>query len=160
MITQRGQTLEKLDSENKKVTTCPFTQNAKFETFLEDLFDMQVGPATMRRQIQDYVKCIETHYTDIIKNSHLKMKRIVAQSQKERGKAALEKNKRSELEEVLIDAIDKTRLQIFKRKLALERSSAGQKEMVKVVQMLGNELGGQHSINSFISEASETEGFA
>ena len=31
--------------------------------------------------------------------------------------------------------------------------------MVKVIQMLGDELGGQKSLNSFISEASETEGF-
>ena len=44
MITQIGQKLDKLSSENTKVTTCPFTQNAKFETFLEDLFDMRIGP--------------------------------------------------------------------------------------------------------------------
>ena len=44
MITQLGQKLEKLASENKKMTTCPFTQNTKFETFLEDLFDMRIGP--------------------------------------------------------------------------------------------------------------------
>jgi len=45
---------------------------------------------------------------------------------------AVEKDKRSELEEVLIDAIDKTRLQIFKRKLAQEKLSK-QQEMIKKV---------------------------
>ena len=108
--------------ENKDSVYCPFTQNAKFETFLDDLFDMRIGSVTMRRQIQDYVKCIETHYTDIINKNRAKIKKMTFESQKDRGKVAIEKDKRSELEEVLIDAIDKTRLQIFKRKLANEKT--------------------------------------
>ncbi len=40
MITQRGQ---KLANEGKDSVYCPFTQNQKFETFLEDLFDMRIG---------------------------------------------------------------------------------------------------------------------
>ena len=51
------------------------------------------------------------------------------------------RDKRSELEEVLIDAIDKTRLQIFKRKLAQDRGSKA-KKMIKKVQELGAELDG------------------
>ena len=51
---------------------------------------------------------------------------------KTRGKSALEKDKRTELEEILIDAIDKTRLQIFKRKLAQEKGTK-QKTMIKRV---------------------------
>ena len=88
------------------------------------------------------------------------MQKIEAQSRKERGKAAQERDKRSELEEVLIDAIAQTRMQIFKRRLASERTSPRQNEMVKVIQMLGDEIGAQKSLNSFITEASETEGFA
>ena len=57
---------------------------------------------------------------------------MVFESQKDRGKAAIEKDKRSELEEVLIDAIDKTRLQIFKRKLAIEKNFKN-KNMMKEV---------------------------
>ena len=107
LITQRGQ---KLAAENRESVYCPFTQNAKFETFLEDVFDMRIGQSSMRRQIIDYVKCIETHYTDIINKLRLKLKKSKLNAVKERGKAAIEKDKKSELEEVLIDAIDKTRL--------------------------------------------------
>lgn len=48
MITQRGQ---RLAVENKDSVYCPFTQNAKFETFLEDLFDMRIAQSSVRRQI-------------------------------------------------------------------------------------------------------------
>jgi len=46
MITQRGQ---KMAVENKDSVYCPFTQNAKFETFLEDLFDMRIAQSSVRR---------------------------------------------------------------------------------------------------------------
>ena len=83
MITQRG---TKLANENKDSVYCPFTQNAKFETFLEDIFDMRIAESSMRRQIQDYVKCIETHYTDIISKLRGKMKRLTVEVKIERGK--------------------------------------------------------------------------
>ena len=89
---------------------CPFTQNAKFETFLGDLFDMRIGQSSVKRQIQDYVKCIETHYTDIIHKNKAKVKKLQLEVQKARGQKAMERDKKTELEEVLIDAIDKTRL--------------------------------------------------
>ena len=42
------------------------------------------------------------------------------------------RDKRSELEEILIDAIDKTRLQIFKRRLAQDRGTRDKKMIKKV----------------------------
>ena len=71
---------------------------------------MRIAQTSIRRQIQDYVKCIETHYTDIINKLRVKIKRLTNDVQKERGQKAMEKDKRSELEEVLIEAVDKTRL--------------------------------------------------
>lgn len=73
MITQRGQ---KIAVENKDSVYCPFTQNAKFETFLGDLFDMRIGQASIQRQITDYVKCIETHYTDIVAKLRVQKKKL------------------------------------------------------------------------------------
>ena len=66
-------------------------------------------------------------------------KKLNQEAIKIRGRAAMEKDKKSELEEVLIDAIDKTRLQIFKRKLAQDKGSQKQ-EMIKRVKQLGNEF--------------------
>lgn len=106
MITQRGQKL----AEKKDSLFCPFTYNGKFETFLEDLFDMKIYQSNIKKQIQDYVKCLETHYTDIITKLRFKNKKQKFEAQKERGRFAVEKDRRSELEEILIDAIDKTRL--------------------------------------------------
>ena len=71
---------------------------------------MRIGQTSIKRQIQDYVKCIETHYTDIIAKYRSRVKRLTFDLQKERGKSAMTKDKKTELEEVLIDAIDKTRL--------------------------------------------------
>ena len=152
MITQRGQ---KLAVENKDSVYCPFTQNAKLETFLEDLFDMRIAQSSVRRQIQDYVKCIETHYTDIINKLRGKVKKLTFEVQKSRGKNAIEKDKRSELEEVLIEAIDKTRLQIFKRRLAQDKITRD-KKMIKKVQLLGTELQ-SHGVQN---TPQRTDGFA
>ena len=62
-----------------------------------------------------------------------------AEAQRERGRQAMRSDQRSELETVLIDAIDKTRLQIFKRRLASEKGQK-QKNMIKRVQELSQEL--------------------
>ena len=94
---------------------------------------MRIAESSVRRQIQDYVKCIETHYTDIISKLRGKMKRLTLEVKVERGKQAMGRDKRSELEEVLIDAIDKTRLQIFKRRLTQDRITKD-KKMIKKVQ--------------------------
>ena len=74
----------------------------------------------MRRQIVDYVKCIETHYMDIVQKLKLKVKKAEKDAVKKVGFAAYKHDKKSELEGVLIEAIDKTRLQIFRRRLAQE----------------------------------------
>ena len=107
LITQRGQQLAK---DNKDSVYCPYTHNAKFETFLEDLFDMKIGQGSQRRQIQDYVKCIETHYTDIIAKLKVQAKKSTTQAMRKISNVVNVKDKRSQLEEVLVDAIDKTRL--------------------------------------------------
>ena len=48
LITQRGQ---QLASENKDSVYNPYTQNAKFETFLDDVFHLKLGKGSTRRQI-------------------------------------------------------------------------------------------------------------
>jgi len=68
--------------EGKNSVYCPFTHNSKFEVFLEDLFDMRIGKSSIRRQIQDYVKCIETHYTDIITKLKRQAKKVAADASK------------------------------------------------------------------------------
>ena len=86
LITQRGQ---KLAVENKDSVYCPFTHNAKFETFLEDLFEMRITQHNIRRQILDYVKCIETHYMDIIQKMKTRARKIeVDATQKDREEAS------------------------------------------------------------------------
>lgn len=135
MITQRGQKL----AENKDSVYCPFTHNAKFETFLDDIFDMRISQTSLKKQIQDYVKCIETHYSDIIHKIKSKVKKLTFELQKSRGMAAISKDKRSELEEILIDSIDKTRISIFKRRLEQEKGRRTKTMGTKVIE-LGKEL--------------------
>ena len=136
LITQRGQ---KLAVENKDSVYCPFTHNAKFETFLEDLFDMRITQHNIRRQILDYVKCIETHYMDIIQKMKTRNRKIEVDAIKKIGILANRNDKRTQLEEILMDAIDKTRLQVFKRRLAQERWHKQQEKTIRV-KKLGQEL--------------------
>ena len=77
-----------------------------------------------------------------------------------KGKSAIEKDKKSELEEILIDAIDRTRLQIFKRKLAQEKGLK-QKSMIKRVQELGKELDvTTHNGKVSLNHSLESTGFS
>ena len=75
----------------------------------------------------------------MVSKLRLRLKKMTLELQRQRGKTALHKDKKSELEEVLIDAIDKTRLQIFKRKLAQEKGTK-QKALIKRVQELSQEI--------------------
>ena len=74
-------------------------------------------------QIIDYVKAIESHYTDQITKCKTKMQRVIKEEKNKRGYHAIQVDKKSELEEIFMDALEKTRLQIFKRKMRLERQT-------------------------------------
>ena len=74
------------------------------------MFDLKIGAESQRRQIRDYVKCIETHYTDIIARMKVRAKKAEVEAGKKLANVVNQKDKRSQLEEILIDAIDKTRL--------------------------------------------------
>jgi len=49
------------------------------------------------------------------------MQRVIKEEKNKRGYHAIQVDKKSELEEIFMDALEKTRLQIFKRKMRLER---------------------------------------
>ena len=49
---------------------------------------MKISQSKTRRQIQDYVKCIETHYTDVIQKLKLKVKKVQQEAAKKYGKVA------------------------------------------------------------------------
>ena len=55
---------------------------------------------------------------DVIQKLKVKAKKVEQEAAKKCGKVAFSLDKKKELEEVLIDAIDKTRLLVFKRRLA------------------------------------------
>ena len=53
---------------------CPYTQNKKFETFLEDLLDINLEKTDLVYEISKYVQLIETFYNDKINYFKQKLK--------------------------------------------------------------------------------------
>ena len=51
----------------------------------------------MKKNITDYVKAVETHYTDAIESQKLKVERTIKQCNKKLGQANLRVEERSEL---------------------------------------------------------------
>ena len=113
MITQRGQQI----IEDRQSCFCPYTSNQKFELFIDDLLSLKLKPFQVKKNITDYVKAVETHYTDVIDSQKLKVEKTIKSCNKKLGQVALRVDERSELQDILIDALEKTKLQIFKRKL-------------------------------------------
>ena len=93
MITQRGQQI----IDDKESCFCPYTSNQKFETFIDDLLSLKLTPFQMKKNITDYVKAVETHYTDAIESQKLKVERTIKQCNKKLGQANLRVEERSEL---------------------------------------------------------------
>ena len=51
---------------------------------------MKINQSNIQKQIQDYVKVLETHYMDIIIKLRVKNKQQKSEAQKERGRVAVE----------------------------------------------------------------------
>ena len=81
MITQRGQEI----IDDRPSHFCPMTSNQKFETFLDDLFSLKLRPADKKRNITNYLKAVETHYTDIIEGQKIKMEQTEKQCKRKVG---------------------------------------------------------------------------
>ena len=77
----------------------------------------------IQKSILDYVRVIETFYTDRLNYTAQKTRRVMQQEKVKRGKQGMSADKRTELEEILGDSIEKTRIQIFRRKMRQERNS-------------------------------------
>ena len=71
----------------------------------------------MQKQIVEYMSHVETFYNDKIGALVTKQKKLKNEMKKERGHLAKQRDDRSELEDILIDALEKTRVTIFKRRL-------------------------------------------
>ena len=82
---------------------------------------MKLKPTEIKRNITDYVQAVETHYTGIIEGQKIKMDKVKKDCKSKIGQVAKRLDERSELQDILIDALEKTKLQIFKRKLKQEK---------------------------------------
>jgi hypothetical protein len=83
----------------------------------------------------EYVSKIETFYTDKVTGLIGKMKRLKNEVKIERGNLARKRDERSELEDVLIDALEKTRVSIFKRRIEQEKIIKNKELSLKVRQI-------------------------
>lgn len=96
---------------------CPYTKNKKFETFLEDLFEIGLGNSDLVSEISQYVQMIETFYNDKIQHYKLKVKEVLASQRKAKNIRAVKIDERRQLLEIFTDAVAETKNQILKRKL-------------------------------------------
>ena len=63
---------KKIQLDNKLY--CPYTQNKKFENFLRDLLELNLGDSRTHIEVVKFVSLIETFYCDKISQMVLKNK--------------------------------------------------------------------------------------
>jgi hypothetical protein len=51
---------------------CPFTKNRKFETFLDDLFDLGFENERVKQEILQYVSALEAYYAEKLRDLYLR----------------------------------------------------------------------------------------
>ena len=67
------------------------------------------------------MRVMETFYADKIREFQKKIKDVQIEERNKRAAMGAFTDKRTELEEILSDSIEKTRIQIFRRKMRQER---------------------------------------
>ncbi len=56
----------------KRPYYCPFTKNKKFETFLDDLFELGFDVERNKQELIQYVSAIESYYTEKLRDVYLR----------------------------------------------------------------------------------------
>lgn len=121
-ITKRFQTLNRSESRGASIILgensyfCPYTENKKFEAFINDLYELNFDAAKQKTEIINYVKVIESFYSDKIQ--HIK-RQYEKRSKTMKAKSSRVTNyfHKSELEKIFTECIDITRKGIMKRRI-------------------------------------------
>ena len=95
---------------------CPLTQNRKFEVFLAYLSEMEKSQALKNADIVEYVQNVETYYMNQIQKFRQSYEKQLQRVRKVTNLKAKEVSERSDLEEIFKDAVEKVKVQIFRRK--------------------------------------------
>ncbi|CDW88143.1 UNKNOWN [Stylonychia lemnae] len=99
---------------------CPLTQNKKFEEFLKDLNDIKIDQDRVKQEIINYVKVIESFYTQKLQNLRQKFDKKIRASKISQSNKVSMHIERNELEKIFSNSIDEVKKQILKRKVKSE----------------------------------------
>ena len=95
--------------------------NLKFEVFFDDMQSLKLEPAQVKKNVSQYVTKLESYFNKAIKEQKTRIERLKKAQRTKIGQATRRADERSELEDILIDAIDKTKTLVIKRKLVAEK---------------------------------------
>ena len=111
------------ESHNYK---CPYTENNRFQIFVDEILKLKLPDDKLKRNLCDYMRVMETFYADKIREFQKRMKNVQREEKDKRAKIGFTYDKRTELEEILGDCIEKTRIKVFRRRMRQERQQKHQ----------------------------------
>ena len=88
---------------------CPYTQNQKFESFVKSLIKIHVDAETTCSEIVNYVKMIETFYTDKFQGYKAKVEEADRRLKRVKNQNVLKVEKQRELQEVFMDCVEQVK---------------------------------------------------
>ena len=123
------------------------TNNKKFELFYDDMISIGLEPTQVKKNINQYMSKLEAHFNSAMIEQKAKTERLKKSYKTKIGQATKRADERSELEDILIDAIEKTKIQVLKRRLVAERllNKKDRKLSVQINEMSQGVLTGESS---------------
>ena len=91
---------------------CPLTKNSKFENFTKDLLELKLDADQTQKELVKYLQVIETFYTDKIEHIKQKHKDQAKQTRRVSQINSIQKDKKHELEQIMMDAVESTKRNI------------------------------------------------
>ena len=77
-----------MTSSNKETHSyrCPYTENNRFQTFIDELLKLDLPSNQLKRNILDYVRVMETYYADKIREFQKKLKNVQTDEKNKKAK--------------------------------------------------------------------------
>lgn len=96
------------------------TENLKFGQFLEVLFTSGLTKSEIKTETQDYVKVLETNYTDKIRSLREETDKLTRRLAQHKTKKVTETIQKNDLEQLFVRCVEDMRKEIIRRRLKAE----------------------------------------
>lgn len=99
------------------------TENLKFSQFLDVLFTSGMSKTEVKTETQEYVKVLETNYTDKIRDLKIEIEKLNKRLSHEKTKKVVQTVEKNDLEQLFVRCVEDMRKEIIRRRLKAEVSA-------------------------------------